>query len=57
MKKKLALLLAMVMLFSAAGCKKEEVVEEPTTKVCPFCQSEISINAVKCPHCTSSLEK
>ncbi len=37
--------------------KGEEVVEEPTTKVCPFCQSEISINAVKCPHCTSSLEK
>lgn len=37
--------------------KDGEVVEEPTTKVCPFCQSEISINAVKCPHCTSSLEK
>ena len=37
--------------------KGEEVVEEPTTKVCPFCQSEISIKAVKCPHCTSSLEK
>ena len=30
--------------------------EEPTTKVCPYCQSEISIKAVRCPHCTSKLE-
>ncbi len=29
---------------------------EPTTKVCPFCQSEIAIKAVRCPHCTSKLE-
>ncbi|MBR5826908.1 MAG: large conductance mechanosensitive channel protein MscL [Clostridia bacterium] len=35
--------------------KEEEVVEEPTTKVCPFCKSEISIEAVKCPHCTSDI--
>ena len=28
----------------------------PTTKVCPYCQSEISIKAVRCPHCTSKLE-
>ena len=37
--------------------KGEEVVEEPTTKVCPFCMSEINIKATKCPHCTSSLEE
>lgn len=35
----------------------EEKVEEPTTKVCPFCCSEISYKATKCPHCTSELEK
>lgn len=35
--------------------KKEEEVEEVTTKVCPFCKSEISIEAVKCPNCTSDL--
>ena len=29
---------------------------EPTTKVCPYCQTEIPINAVRCPHCTSKLE-
>ncbi len=26
-----------------------------TTKECPFCKSEINIEAVKCPHCTSDL--
>ncbi len=39
------------------GKKKEEepAPEEPTTKACPFCKSEISIDAVKCPHCTSDI--
>ena len=36
--------------------KKEEAPAEPTTMVCPFCQSEISIKASRCPHCTSVLE-
>lgn len=27
--------------------------EAPTTKVCPYCKSEIHIDAVKCPHCAS----
>ncbi|MBQ9413866.1 MAG: large conductance mechanosensitive channel protein MscL [Clostridia bacterium] len=35
--------------------KKKEVEEEPTTKTCPFCCSEIDIKATKCPHCTSDL--
>lgn len=32
--------------------------EEPaakTTKKCPFCKSEIAIDATRCPHCTSEL--
>lgn len=29
----------------------------PTTKVCPFCKSTIDIEATRCPHCTSELEK
>lgn len=28
-----------------------------TTKVCPYCKSEISIEATRCPHCTSELDK
>ena len=36
--------------------KKDEKPADPTTKVCPFCQSEISIKATRCPHCTSELK-
>lgn len=35
--------------------KKEEAPAEPSTKVCPFCKSEISIEATRCPNCTSEL--
>lgn len=38
--------------------KKETPAEEPAspaTKLCPYCKSEIDIEAVKCPHCTSAL--
>lgn len=35
--------------------KEEEAPEEPTTKICPFCKSEIPVDAVKCCHCTSDL--
>ena len=38
------------------GKKKEEVTEEITVKDCPYCMSEISIKATRCPHCTSKLE-
>lgn len=38
-----------------AAAKKEEAEEEATTKTCPFCKSEIDIEAVKCPHCTSDI--
>ena len=36
---------------------EKELKEEPTTKICPFCFSEININATRCAHCTSSLEE
>lgn len=29
---------------------------EPTTKECPYCISNISIKATRCPHCTSILD-
>ena len=42
------------------GCEKKNEAPaapaEPTTKVCPFCQTEIPIKATRCPHCTSELK-
>ena len=28
----------------------------PTTKKCPYCYSEIAIEATRCPHCTSEIK-
>lgn len=36
--------------------KKPEEPAAPTTKICPYCRSEISLEATRCPHCTSALE-
>ena len=35
--------------------KVEEAPKAPTTKKCPYCFSEIDINATRCAHCTSEL--
>lgn len=35
--------------------KKEEEQEAPETKLCPYCRSEIDVEASRCPHCTSQL--
>ncbi|MBO5934791.1 MAG: large conductance mechanosensitive channel protein MscL [Clostridia bacterium] len=37
--------------------KKEEAPAAPTTKKCPFCMSDIAIEATRCPHCTSVIEE
>jgi len=35
--------------------KKAEPAADPTTKECPYCITTISINAKRCPNCTSQL--
>lgn len=35
--------------------KPEE--EKVTSKTCPYCKSEINIEATRCPHCTSELNE
>ena len=37
--------------------KKPETPAAPATKKCPYCCSEIPIEAVKCAHCASELPK
>jgi len=36
--------------------KEAEETVAPTTKKCPYCMSEIAIEATRCPQCTSQLE-
>ena len=36
--------------------KKKEEEAPKTTKICPFCKSEINKDATRCPHCTSELK-
>jgi large conductance mechanosensitive channel len=36
--------------------QQEAPAPEPTTKQCPYCDSTISIHAVRCPQCTSDLQ-
>ena len=42
---------------AAALMKKNEEDAAPKTKMCPYCRSQIALEAVRCPHCTSELEK
>ena len=52
------LLVKLINKISEIGLKKKKRAEEtvkPTTKICPYCRSEISAEAVRCPHCTSVL--
>jgi len=57
------LIVAVVIFFMVKGInklnavrKKEEAPAAPVTKKCPYCKSEIAIEATRCPHCTSELE-
>lgn len=35
--------------------KPKNETPKPKTRICPFCKSEISTEATRCPHCTSHL--
>ncbi len=42
---------------AAALAKKPEETPAPTTKACPYCKSDINIEAVRCPNCTTILDE
>lgn len=51
-----ALFLIIKALNKASSINKKNAQEElPTTKECPFCKSQIHIDATRCPNCTSKL--
>lgn len=55
------IIFALIKALNAAAAKLAKKNEEepiaPATKTCPYCRSEISVEAVRCPHCTSQLEQ
>jgi large conductance mechanosensitive channel len=38
-----------------ARMRRKEEAKEPTTRACPHCDTQISINASRCPNCTSDV--
>ena len=36
--------------------RKEEPAPPSSTKVCPYCKTEIDKDATRCPHCTSQID-
>ena len=52
------IIFAIVKFMNATAAKFEKKKEEvKKTKKCQFCKSEISIEAIRCPHCTSMLDE
>ena len=49
------LMIKLINKVTAIGKKKEEEIQEPTTKVCPYCLSEIDVKASRCKFCTSDI--
>ena len=45
------------MINKTAEKMKPKKEEDPTTKKCPFCKSDIHLEATRCPHCTSVIEE
>jgi large conductance mechanosensitive channel len=45
-----------IRLMTKAKKKEEPAPAAPTTKKCPYCITEISIEAKRCPNCTSEIE-
>lgn len=49
----LFLLIKGMNMLASINKKKTDSEPEPTTKICPFCKSEIAVDATRCPRCTS----
>ncbi len=47
---------AVFLVVRQANKLKTQPSPTPTTKECAFCRSVISVNASRCPHCTSELK-
>ena len=46
----------LIKLINKLNAPKPAPAAAPTTKKCPYCCSEIALEATRCPHCTSELK-
>lgn len=46
----------LIKVINKVNAPKAEAPAAPTTKTCPFCCSEIALEATRCPHCTSEIK-
>ena len=46
----------LIKLINKLNAPKPAPSAAPTTKKCPYCCSEIALEATRCPHCTSELK-
>ncbi|MGN0278299.1 MAG: large conductance mechanosensitive channel protein MscL [Lachnospiraceae bacterium] len=55
------ILIAFVIFLVIKGINKLSRKKKPepviTTKECPFCKEQVALEATRCPHCTSELDK
>ena len=50
------ILVSQIKAINKLNAPKPEAPAPVTTKKCPYCCSEIALEATKCPHCTSELK-
>ena len=50
------MIFCMIKVINKLHKKPEEAPAPVTTKICPFCKSEIDKDATRCSHCTSQLD-
>ena len=48
-------IIAWILFLIVKAYNRMQETPDPTTKVCDFCRSEISLEATRCPNCTSQL--
>lgn len=51
----IAIVLFFIVKFYSELAREEDLPPDPTTKRCPFCSTDIPIQATRCPNCTSEL--
>ena len=48
-------IIAWILFLIVKSYNRMQKTPDPTTKVCDYCRSEISLEATRCPNCTSQL--